>query len=232
MTSKESSGSKLLRGAIKANSTGIYFFDWSDIDPKPINTKSALDNSKNEIDKKIGTTTHNYDPILPLLYPFRDIYGNMSDYAYILPIQFEQLRFGGVCITNPFDTSGTKTWVEFAESSDTVNMVLNRAINEYLLLLGEDTATESNYTETFVIEQITSFESNGNTNYVAEGNLTYMPLDEETPKSENTTVWFTQNYLNITQWEIVLFLHVGDVLQLEVSLINDIFYCMQIFSVN
>lgn len=233
MLTQPESESQLLRGAIKANVTGIYFFDWADTRPKPIDTYNALVHSLTAIDVEVGTTDHNYYPILPLLYPVRDTFGNMSDYAYIVPIQFERIRFGGIAITNPYDPSGAQTIIELAESLDTVETVLERAVDQYLVMIGDEGgSTTSNYTETLEIDDITSFEKDGNTIYVAYGNLTYIPQDETIPISENTTVWFTQNYLNVSQWQQVLFLEPGDALQLEVVFLNGIFYCKEIVSIS
>ncbi|MHA1461813.1 MAG: hypothetical protein ACTSQ0_01950 [Candidatus Heimdallarchaeota archaeon] len=234
MLTQPESESQLLRGAIKANGSGIFFFDWSDLQPKPIDTYNALIHCATAIDihPDIATTEHNYRPILPLLYPVRDTFQNISDYAYVVPIQFEQLRFGGIAITNPLDTSGIETIVELAEISDTVETVLIRALDRYLIMLGDEGIATSNYTETLEIEAITSFEQDGDTIYVAYGNLTYLPEGEVTPVSENQTVWFTQHYLNLTYWEQVLFLEAGDVLKLEVFYLGNVFYCRSIVSIN
>ncbi|MFW9923182.1 MAG: hypothetical protein ACFFDW_07860 [Candidatus Thorarchaeota archaeon] len=232
MLTQPESESQLLRGAIKANSSGIFFFDWSSLQPKPIDTFNALTHCTTAIDIKVGTTDHNYYPILPLLYPIRETFGNMSDYAYIVPIQLERLRFGGIAITNPFDPSGVQTIIEFADTLDTVETVLERSLDQYLVMIGDEGSTTSNYTETLELQNITSFEKEGNTIYVGYGNLTYIPIDETVPIHENTTVWFTQNYLNITQWQQVLFLQAGDILKLEVVYLNGIFYCKEIISIN
>ena len=234
MLTQPESESQLLRGAIKANGSGIFFFDWSNLQPKPIDTYNALIHCATAIDihPDIATTEHNYRPILPLLYPVRDKYQNISDYAYVVPIQFEQLRFGGIAITNPLDTSGIETIVELADISDTVETVLIRALDRYLIMLGDEGLSVSNYTETLEIEAITSFEQDGDTIYVAYGNLTYLPEGEVTPVSENQTVWFTQHYLNLTYWEQVLFLEAGDVLKLEVFYLANVFYCRSIVSIN
>ncbi|NHJ40965.1 MAG: hypothetical protein FK731_13120 [Asgard group archaeon] len=231
MLTQPESESQLLRGAIKANATGIYFFDWSDLPKKPIDTYNALAHCATAIDVEVGTTDHNYLPILPLLYPIRTTCSNISDYAYVVPIQFSDIRFGGVCITNPFDPSGVQTIVEFADITDTVDEVLSRALSDYLTLIGDELPVENNFTEILHIEQLASFEKNGDTIYVAQGNLTYIPDGEINPISENNTVWFTQDYLNVTQWQMVLFLEIGDILNLEIVKINDIFYCLEIVSI-
>ena len=231
MLTQPESESQLLRGAIKANSSGIFFFDWSHLYPKPIDTYNALLHCATAIDVEVGTTEHNYYPILPLLYPVRNKHQNMSDYAYVVPIQFERLRFGGITITNPFDTGGAETIVEFAEAGDTVETVLARALDSYLVMLGDEGSATSNYTETLELQDITSFEKDGYTIYVGYGNLTYIPAEETIPIHENTTVWFTQSYLNVTDWETVLFLEAGDIIKLNVIELNDIFYCKNIVSV-
>ncbi|NHJ03524.1 MAG: hypothetical protein EAX90_01780 [Candidatus Heimdallarchaeota archaeon] len=233
MLTQPESESQLLRGAIKANVSGIYFFDWSNLQPKPIDTYNALVHCNTKIEDQgfsEGFDADNYYPILPLLYPIRERYNNMSDYAYIVPVQVDKLRFGGIALTNPYDPGGAETYFEKATALDTVETVLIRAIDEYLKVIGEEDITTSNYTETLEISEITSFEKEGNTIYVAYGNLTY--LDETfLPLSENQTVWFTQDYLNTTQWETVLFLEVGDTLKLHIVFINDIFFCREIISV-
>jgi hypothetical protein len=231
MLTQPESESQLLRGAIKANASGIFFFDWSDLSPKPIDTLNAIQHCATALDIEIGTTDHNFYPILPLLFPIRDTYKNMTDYAYVVPIQLSNIRFGGVCITNPFDPSGVQTVIEFAEELDTVDDVLNEALNSYFLMLGAETPTVDNKTETLNITAITSFETDGDTIYVAYGNLTYYPYGNSTPFAENTTVWFTQDFLNVSQWQQVIFLQVGDVLELNVTEVNDIFYCLEIISV-
>ncbi|MBN1331178.1 MAG: hypothetical protein JXA54_17030 [Candidatus Heimdallarchaeota archaeon] len=231
MLTQPESESQLLRGAIKANVTGIYFFDWSTLQPKPIDTLNALYHCETAIDVEVGTTTHNYIPILPLLYPIRQTNRNMSDYAYVVPIQFSSIRFGGICITNPYDPSGVQTIVEFASVVDTVDIVLDRALDKYLELIGDEISTLDNYTETLEIINLASFEQNGNTIYVAYGNLTYIPDGETIAIHENRTVWFTQHYLNVSQWEKVLFLEVGDILKLNIVYVNTIIYCLEIISV-
>ena len=231
MLTQPESESQLLRGAIKANASGIFFFDWSDLSPKPIDTLNAIQHCATAIDIEFGTTDHNFYPILPLLFPIRDTYLNMTDYAYVVPIQLSNIRFGGVCITNPFDPSGVQTVIEFAEELDTVDDVLNEALNSYFLMLGAETPTFDNKTETLNITSYTSFEQDGDTIYVAYGNLTHYPYGNSTPFAENTTVWFTQNYLNVSQWQQVIFLQVGDVLELNVTEVNEIFYCLEIISV-
>ncbi|RLI72714.1 hypothetical protein DRO91_00540 [Candidatus Heimdallarchaeota archaeon] len=232
MLTQPESESQLLRGAIKANASGIYFFDWADLDPKPIDTQNALYHSRTAIDVEVGTTEHNYRPILPLLFPIQMHYKNMTDYAYVVPIQFGSIRFGGICITNPFDPSGVDTIVELAEATDTVDEVLTRAIDEYLTFMGITQPVEDNYTETLEIAQLASFEQDGNTIILAQGNLTYIPEGNTTAISRNETVWFTQQFLNVTQWEIALFLQVGDTLELNIIIINEIIYCQEIISVN
>ena len=231
MLTQPESESQLLRGAIKANASGIFFFDWSDLSPKPIDTLNAIQHCATALDIEIGTTDHNFYPILPLLFPIRDTYLNMTDYAYVVPIQLSNIRFGGVCITNPFDPSGVQTVIEFAEELDTVDDVLNEALNSYFLMLGAETPTVDNKTETLNITAYTSFEQDGDTIYVAYGNLTSYPYGNSTPFAENTTVWFTQDFLNVSQWQQVIFLQVGDVLELNVTEVNEIFYCLEIISV-
>ncbi|MHA1122890.1 MAG: hypothetical protein ACTSPC_08845, partial [Candidatus Heimdallarchaeota archaeon] len=203
MLTQAESESQLLRGAIKANASGIFFFDWADLQPKPIDTLNAIKHCTTAIDIEWGTTEHNFYPILPLLFPIRDTYRNMTDYAYVVPVQLSNIRFGGICITNPFDPSGVQTVIEFAEEFDTIDDVLNEALNSYFLMLGAETPTVDNKTETLDIYNFTSFEKDGDTIYVAYGNLTHYPYGNSTPFSENTTVWFTQDYLNVTQWQIV-----------------------------
>ncbi|MHA1212710.1 MAG: hypothetical protein ACTSSH_09635, partial [Candidatus Heimdallarchaeota archaeon] len=232
MLTQPESQSQLLRGSIKANASGIFFFDWSEVNPKSIDTLNALYHCETAIDVEVGTTEHNYIPILPLLYPIRTKFSNMSDYAYVVPIQFTSIRFGGICIANPFDPSGVQTIVEIAEISDTVDIVLNRALNSYLTMIGDELTTVDNYTETLVLDAITSFEQDGNTIYVGAGNLTYIPPGNVTPISDNATVWFTQDYLNVSQWEQVIFLEAADVLKLNIVTVNGIFYCIEIISVN
>jgi hypothetical protein len=231
MLTQPESESQLLRGAIKANASGIFFFDWSDLQPKPIDTLNAIQHCATALDIEIGTTDHNFYPILPLLFPIRDTYMNMTDYAYVVPIQLSDIRFGGVCITNPFDPSGVQTVIEFAEELDTVDEVLNEALNSYFLMLGAETPTVDNKTETLNITSITSFETDGDTIFVAYGNLTYYPYGNSTPFAENTTVWFTQDFLNVSQWQQVIFLQVGDVVEMNITEVNEIFYCLEIVSV-
>ncbi|MHA1737569.1 MAG: hypothetical protein ACTSXA_12000 [Candidatus Heimdallarchaeota archaeon] len=232
MLTQPDSESQLLRGAIKANSTGIYFFDWSDVTPKPIDTNSAIRHCETKILQVVGYPDHNYYPILPLLFPIRETFGNLSDYAYVVPIQFDNLRFGGVCITDPFDPGGSNTHVEIAdEPYETVEYTLTEAIDQYLLNYGGEIPAESNITSTLEVDAISSFIKDGDTIFVIYGNLTYVPSGNVTAISENTTVWFTQDYLNITQWQIVLFLNINDTIELDVVYHNEIFYCKEIYSV-
>ncbi|MBD3193166.1 MAG: hypothetical protein GF308_21210 [Candidatus Heimdallarchaeota archaeon] len=230
MLTQPESESQLLRGAIKANMSGIYFFDWSEISPKPIDTYNAIENSLSKINEE-KTTAHEYEPILPLLYPIQQKYNNLTDFAYVVPLQYQGIRFGGIAITNPFIPGGEQTIVEYREGGETTAEVLPRALNNYLLMLGE--GGEEEYIETFLVTDIASFEEEGNTVFVAKGNLTYIPEGEELETTvPNTTVWFLQQYLNGTQWVTVLFMKPGDTLKLNVVLINDIFYCLEIVSIN
>ena len=231
MLTQAESESQLLRGAIKANASGIFFFDWADLQPKPIDTLNAIKHCTTEIDLVRGTTEHEFYPILPLLFPIRDIYNNMTDYAYVVPVQLSNIRFGGICITNPFDPSGVQTVFEEAQEFETIDEVLNEALNSYFIKLGLETPSIDNKTETLNLTNIASFESDGDTIYVAYGNLTYYPYGDSTAFSENTTVWFTQDYLNVSQWQTVIFLQVGDFLEINVTEVNEIFYCLEIISV-
>lgn len=232
MLTQPESESQLLRGAIKANASGIFFFDWSDLPTKPVDTLNALQHCATEIDFEWeGGTAHNFHPILPLLFPIQDVHKNMSDYAYVIPIQLSNIRFGGIGITNPFDPSGVQSVVVFADELDTVDIVLNEALSKYFLEFGGGTPSVDNETETLNITSIASFETDGNTIYVANGNLTYYPYGNSTPFSENNTVWFTQDYLNVTQWQIVIFMQIGDVVEMNITEVNEIFYCLEIVSV-
>jgi len=232
MLTQPESESHLLRGAIKANSTGIYFFDWSDLTPKPIDTSSALIHCERKILDVVGYPDNYYYPILPLLFPIRETFGNLSDYAYVVPIQHDNLRFGGVCIVDPFDPNGINVWAEIAdEPHETVEYSLAKAIDEYLVHFGGEDPTITNETSTLKIDAMSSFIKEGDTIFVAFGNLTYVPGVNESAISENTTVWFTQNFLNVTQWQIVLFLNVNDTVELDVVYINNIFYCKEIYTV-
>ncbi|NHJ48014.1 MAG: threonine/serine exporter [Asgard group archaeon] len=228
MLTQPESESQLLRGAIKANSTGIFFFDWSDLDRKPIDTYSALEHCASAIDLERGTTAHDYHPILPLLYPIRTTHNDIRDYAYVVPIQFGDIRFGGVCITDPFDPLGDNTTVKITETAESVEEMLDQALVQYLDDFGGGAPFVNNFTEILHIDQLASFEQDGNTIFVAQGNLTYIPEGENTTISENNTVWFSQEYLNVTQWQLVLFLEVGDILTLEVVVKSSIFYCLEI----
>jgi hypothetical protein len=228
MLTQPESESQLLRGAIKANATGIFFFDWADLERKPIDTYNALAHCQSAIDLDRDTTAHDYYPILPLLYPIRSKHNDIRDYAYVVPIQFSNIRFGGVCITDPFDPLGDNTTVKITETGQSVEEMLDLALADYIDKYGGGFTEENNFTEILHIEQLTSFEQEGNTIYVAQGNLTYIPEGENISISENNTVWFSQDYLNVTQWETVLFLEVGDILTLEIIAINNIFYCIEI----
>ena len=129
------------------------------------------------------------------------------------------------------DSDYIRSKIEFAEEFETIDHVLNEALNSYFIMLGAETPSVDNKTETLDIYNFTSFEKDGDTIYVAYGNLTHYPYGNSTPFSENTTVWFTQDYLNITQWQIVIFLQVGDVLEMNITEVNEIFYCLEIISV-
>jgi hypothetical protein len=231
MLTQPDSESNLLRGAIKANASGIYFFDWSNLEPKPIDTYSALLHSQTAIDQEIGTTTHNYYGILPLLFPVRNTFNNITDFAYVVPLQFEEIRFGGIAITNPFKPSGEETVVEIAETGDTVESVLQRAINAYLIMISDPGSGTEDYVETLVIDEITSFEKDGNTIYVANGNFTYISLEEDDPILIESNIWFTQNYLNMTQWQQVIFLKPGDTVEFQMIEVDGIFYCQEIIGI-
>ncbi|NHJ85684.1 MAG: hypothetical protein FK734_09500 [Asgard group archaeon] len=234
MLTQPESESQLLRGAIKANQTGIYFFDWSDLNKKPIDTYNALIHCNTKVEDHAyleGYDADNYIPILPLLFPIKNEFNNISDYAYVVPMQYSSIRFGGICITNPFDTTGVDTIVKIAGTSDSVEDVLDEAVTEYLELIGSTQIVENEYDENFTIYDLASFIQDGDTIYVAYGNLSYIPEGNTTPVSVNTTVWFTQDYLNISQWQLVIFLEIGDILELNVVQINSIYYCIEIITI-
>ncbi|MCH8906715.1 MAG: hypothetical protein IH840_06470, partial [Candidatus Heimdallarchaeota archaeon] len=143
------STTNLLRGAIKANVSGLFYYNWEKFGY--IDTNSAKDHVQQAVIDVIGTSQHGYKTLLPILYPVKENVTSLSDYAYVVTLQLGESRFGGIAITDPSDKTGTRTVIEFAASESTVDVpkTLDKAIERYLQLVSDDFGENLDGTEMF-----------------------------------------------------------------------------------
>ncbi|MHA2503583.1 MAG: hypothetical protein ACXAE3_12020 [Candidatus Kariarchaeaceae archaeon] len=217
------STNQILRGAIKANISGLYYYNFEEY--SFIDTNSAHTFVEETITNIRQTSTHGYEALLPILYPVKENVTSLRDYAYVMPLQLGQSRFGGIAVINPADKTGTQSVVEFVESEENANIAetVSIAIDRYLNLIeGIPVSSTNGTTGEFTIGDIRSYEENGFTNYVMEGNMTDIV--------DQIRVIFRQDLIaNDSLWLEVVFVNVGDVLDITVDLIDGVYYAIAIY---
>lgn len=214
------SSNSILRGAIKANSSGLFYYNWEQYNF--IDTNSAHDHVEQAVTNVVGTSTHGYKTLLPILYPIKPNVTSMLDYAYVVTLQLGDSRFGGIAITDPSDKTGTRTIVEFAASENIVNVTatLNKAIDRYVALEEQENATLQ--TGDFTIDKKFSYVESGNTIYVMEGVF----------NAENQTIVFSRQYISTdSEWITVVTSEVGQTISVNVELIHNVLFATAILGV-
>jgi len=221
----DSTGStnQILRGAIKANVSGLFYYNFEKYLFK--DTDTALEHVVATINN-LKTSSNPYTALLPILYPIKENITSLSDYAYVMALQIGNSKFGGIAITNPADKSGSQTVVEFINEGENVKIseVVNKAIDKYLNIVGNsDTSNNGtgSITGDFKIDTIRSYQKDGQTIYAMEGNFSGL--------NENIRVLFTQQRItNEQQWLEVVFANVGDTLTISIQQLNGIYYAQSI----
>lgn len=216
------STNQILRGAIKANETGLFYYNWEQY--QFIDTNTAHEHVEETITNIRQTSTHGYKSLLPILYPFRENVTDLTDYAYIMPLQLGESRFGGIAITDPSDKTGTRTIVEFVESEQSANVseTVAAALDKYIALIdGESHSGGTQQSGDFTISDKRAYIENGATVYAIDGNLTGFATE--------IRVIFSRDYITSDQqWLEVVFANSGDILNIVVDEINGIYYATEI----
>ncbi len=213
------SDNQILRGAIKANSSGIYFYNWADYGF--IDTDSALEHSETALTNYFGNSVHGYSTLLPVLYPIINNPQSLEDYAYVMPLLFRDIRFGGIVITDPSDATGEHSTVNIVNTDEPANIskIVSDAIVDYL----SSTVSKSNTTGIFNVTSIDNYVSDGNTIYVMEGNLTIDGI------SSIEIIVFKQELItNMKQWLNVVSADIGDILNLSLTVIDGVYFATQV----
>ncbi len=215
MLDSTGSENQILRGAIKANQTGIYYYDWSEYGF--IDTNTAHEHGETALTNYFGNTVHGYNTLMPILYPVINNPTDMNDYAYIMPLQFRETRFGGIIITDPSDKTGAHTVVKVAEGDHVnISLLLQEARNEYI-----ETGSTTTISGNFKISAINSYVQSGDTVYVITGNFTDL--------NETYTVVFSQEWItNLKEWLLVVKAQVGDTFFINIQLSNGVYYATSI----
>lgn len=213
----DSSGSdnQILRGAIKVNATGMFYYDWSTY--AFIDTNTAHEHGETVLTDHFGNSVHGYTTLLPILYPIKQNPHTMHDYAYVMPLLFRNVRFGGIVVTDPQDKTGVHSSVAIVDLNKPVNIsqIVLHAINQYLLT---SSTSISNSTGNFTIATKTNYVSEGNTIYVMNGNFTTGNI------TTYETILFRQDLIDkLNQWILVVNAKIGDVLIIELSIEEGVF---------
>lgn len=211
----DSTGSEnqILRGAIKANASGLFFYDWSSYGF--IDTNTAHEHGSTALVNYFQNTVHAYTTLLPVLYPIKDNPTSLNDYAYVMPLQLNNIQFGGVVVTDPSDATGIHSAVQIVEtgSNKNISQLVELAINDYIAHSPSTNETGA-ISGTFDIDTIYSYVSEGNTIYTMEGNLT-IDLDVT-----YVTIVFKQEFISeLEDWLKVVQAESGD--QLSVKLFSE-----------
>lgn len=219
----ESKGSdnQVLRGAMKANSTGIYFYDWSEYGF--IDSDAAKAFAETTITSYLDTITHGYSPLLPILYPIVDNPSTLFDYAYIIPLQFKGIRFGGVVIVDPDNKAGTHSVIKIVENEDNYNIsrLVGEAIEEYLL------TDDDGIIGSLEVNNIYQYVEDGNTVLVMTGNFTF----ELNNRTELVNIVFRADKMRELQdWLLALDSNVGVIYSLNIQLEAGIYYAVDILN--
>lgn len=213
------STNSILRGAIKANSSGLFYYNWEEFNY--IDTNSAHDHVNQAVIDVLGTSTHGYKTLLPILYPIGTNVTSLDDYAYVVTLQLGDSRFGGIAITDPSDKTGTRTVVEFAISESVVDIAatMDKAISRFLALIQDGNTTIIDEISDFTISQKFSYVEEGDTIYVMEGLF----------GTANQTVVFSREYiLTIVEWIQVVSSEIDDTLRITAQIIDGIIFATSI----
>ncbi len=215
----ESTGSdnQVLRGAMKANASGIFFYDWSEYGF--IDSNAARSFAETEITNQLDTTTHGYETLLPLLYPIRDNPQTLEDYAYVIPLQFRGVRFGGVVILDPSDKTGSHSAVKIVDSEgdNNISKVIDIAIEEYFS--GDSGAPVGQLT----IDTKFDYVSDGFTVYVMTGTFVSPTFNDTI-----TVVFEQERIVDQKDWIKVVTSAPGDVIQITIVMENGVYYAVDI----
>jgi hypothetical protein len=217
MLDSTGSENQLLRGAIICNATGMYFYDWHEY--SFIDTNTAHEHGQTALTNYFGNELHRYETLLPILYPVAPNPTTLHDYAYVMPLQFDDIRFGGIVITDPVDKSGAHSSVQIAEGdSFNITTMVSDGIADYLSASGVDSMRGD-----FNISDINSYVQDGNTIYVMEGNFTGDGIPQI------ITIVFTQERItDIQQWIQVVNADIGEILDVSLILENGVYYATKI----
>ena len=215
----ESTGSdnQVLRGAMKANSTGIYFYDWSEYGF--IDSTAAKNFAETEITNQLDTTTHGYETLLPLLYPIRDNPQSMDDYAYVIPLQFQGVRFGGVVILDPSDKTGSHNAIKIvsSEGANNITKVIDEAIDAYF------SGSSGAPTGDLAISSTVNYVTDGNSIFVLSGNFS--------SSSFNATIDVVFEQGRITDqsdWIKVVTARPGGTITISIVLESGVYYAVDV----
>ncbi|MDH5647030.1 MAG: hypothetical protein OEZ01_13535 [Candidatus Heimdallarchaeota archaeon] len=224
MLDSTGSSNQILRGGIKTNATGIYYYNWESYGY--IDTDTAHQHVRDTVTSLRETQSHGYTTLLPILYPYKENVSTLEDYAYIVPLQLGESRFGGIAITDPSDTTGTNTIVEFVEPEETrtVSEVIDAALAKYNALISGNTNTPNptnQHTGNFTISSMYNYIRDGNTEYIFEGY--FDTLDA------NITVVFSQRYISDeSKWIRIATSEIDDILIITIVLFDSIYYAHDI----
>ncbi|MCY3412721.1 MAG: hypothetical protein INQ03_13875 [Candidatus Heimdallarchaeota archaeon] len=209
------SDNQILRGAIKANASGIYYYNWADYGY--IDTNSAHEHGETALTNHFGNTVHGYSTQLPILYPIVDDPQSLEDYAYVMPLLFRDVRFGGVVVTDPADATGEHSSVVISETNQkNISVIVSEAIELYF-----DTSNDHSRDGlgTFNITSKTSYVEDGYTVYVMNGSLT---LDNIT--TYEIVVFKQEQIAKLDEWLIVVNAQIGDTLLVDVTIIDGVLH--------
>ena len=216
------STNQILRGAIKANASGLHYYNFEKYGF--IDTNSAHQFANQAITAQIGTATHGYEALLPILYPIADDVQDLYDYAYVMPLQLSQTRFGGIAIINPSDKTGTSAIVETVSGEERANIseIVSIAVDRYVNSnygRGSNSSADS-ITGEFTIDNIRSYQQEGSTIYAMNG--TFVDSEGIIEFDGPIRILFSQVYItNEQEWLDVVFANPGDKLSISITQNSD-----------
>ena len=162
--------------------------------------------------------------MLPILYPIADDVQDLYDYAYVMPLQLSQTRFGGIAIINPSDKTGTSAIVETVSGEERANIseIVSIAVDRYVNSnygRGSNSSADS-ITGEFTIDNIRSYQQEGSTIYAMNG--TFVDSEGIIEFDSPIRVLFSQVYItNEQEWLDVVFANPGDILSISITQNSD-----------
>lgn len=199
-----------LRGLIKANQSGFYYYDWSA--ENLLGPGDVIERLRNLLADSVRNSLLQVATLVDL-YPAVDNPQTLGDYVYVVKLQQQSGNFGGIALVNPTDTTWQHTILLTTDDETTPAAVITTALNDYRQ--GTSIGTGN-----FTISEQYNYVEHGSTVYIMNGLLN---------ATINRTIIFSQEYIKVkNEWVLVVESEPGDMLYVEMILLQGNFYAIHV----